>query len=81
MNTSYRFLVNLIRVHVSRKRLILPFLEQTCVAAYCKIAAHSAYDMFSKYEYLNVNLFFPNSIFFLIAPFPDHCLPVPLSER
>ena len=29
------------------------------VAAYWKIAAHSAYDMFYKYKYLIVNLGFP----------------------
>ena len=29
------------------------------MAAYWEIAAHSAYDMFSKYKYLIVNLFFP----------------------
>ena len=43
------------------------------VVAYWKIAAHSAYDMFSKCEYLIVNLVFPTSVFrvgiFLIAPF------------
>ena len=33
-------------------------------AAYWKIAAHSAaYDMFSKYMYLIVNLVFPTSVF------------------
>ena len=37
-------------------------------------AAHSAYDMLSKYYYLIVSLVFPTSAFFLIAPFPDHCL-------
>ena len=54
--------------------------------------AHSAYDMFYKYKYLIVNLVFPTSFFFfffffffwrrnffLIAPFPDHCIPVPFS--
>ena len=40
-----------------------------------KIAAHSAYDMFSWYKYLIVNLVFPHlgfwsGIFFLIVPFP-----------
>ena len=46
-----------------------------------KIAAHSAYDVFSWYKYLIVNLvFFPprflewESFFFLIAPFSDRCL-------
>ena len=33
------------------------------MAAYWEIAAHSAYDMFSKYKYLIVNLYFPISIF------------------
>ena len=28
-----------------------------------KIAAHSAYDMFSWYKYLSVNLVFPASVF------------------
>ena len=48
-----------------------------------KIAAHSAYDMFSWYKYLIVSLvFFPPRFlewesFFLIAPFPDLCLLVP----
>ena len=57
--------------------------------SYWKIAAHSAYDMFSDNHYLHVhvivNLVFPISgfwsgIFFLIAPFPDHCLLVLFSE-
>ena len=43
------------------------------MAAYWKTAAHSVYDMFSKYKYLIVNLFFPSRFwighFFLIAPF------------
>ena len=43
-----------------------------------KIAAHSAYDMFSWYKYLIVNLVFSHLGFwsgnlFLIAPFPDLC--------
>ena len=47
-----------------------------------KIAAHSAYDMFSWYKYLIVNLVFSHLSFwsgnlFMIAPFPDHCLLVP----
>ena len=50
-----------------------------------EIAAHSAYDMFSKYSYLIVNLDFPHlgiwSVnFFLIASFPDHCLLVPFHK-
>ena len=41
-----------------------------------KIAAHSAYDMFSLYKYLIVNLVFFHLGFwsgnpFLVAPFPD----------
>ena len=48
-----------------------------------KIAAHSAYEMFSWYMYLIVILFFSHLGFwsgnlFLIAPFPDLCLLVPL---
>ena len=47
-----------------------------------KIAAHSAYEMFSWYKYLINSLFFSNPGFwsgnlFLIAPFPDLCLLVP----
>ena len=47
-----------------------------------KIAAHSAYDMFSWYKYLIVNLVFSHLGFwsgnlFLIATFPDRCLLVP----
>ena len=43
---------------------------------------YSAYDMFSKYKYLIVNLEFSRLVFwsgnfFLIAHFPDHCLVVP----
>ena len=49
-----------------------------------KIAAHSAYDMFSWYKYLIVNLvFFPPRFWsgnlFLIAPFPYLCLLVPFN--
>ena len=48
-----------------------------------KIAAHSAYDMFSWYKYLIVILVFSHLGFwsgnlFLIAPFLDLCLLVPL---
>ena len=48
-----------------------------------KIAAHSAYEMFSWYKYLIVSLVFSHlgfwsGNFFLIAPFPDLCLLVPL---
>ena len=47
-----------------------------------KITAHSAYEMFSWYKYLIVSLVFSHLGFwsgnlFLIAPFPDLCLPVP----
>ena len=47
------------------------------------MAAHSAYDMFYKYKYIIVNLFFPHlgfwsGNFILIAHFPGHCLLVPL---
>ena len=47
-----------------------------------KIAAQSAYDMFSWYKYLIVSLVFSHLGFwsgnlFLIAPFPDLCLLVP----
>ena len=43
-----------------------------------KIAAHSAYNMFSWYKYLIVNLVFSHLGFwsgnlFLIPPFPDLC--------
>ena len=49
-----------------------------------KIAAHSAYDMFSWYKYLIVNLVFSrlglgSGNLFLIEPFPDLCLLVPFS--
>ena len=44
-----------------------------------KIAAHSAYEMFSWYKYLIVSLVFSHLGFWsgnlsLIAPFPDLCL-------
>ena len=46
------------------------------MAAYWEKAAHSAYNM--KYMYLIVNSVFPLWFlewdFFLLAPFPDHCL-------
>ena len=50
-----------------------------------KIAAHSAYDMFSWYKYLIVNLVFSHlgiwsGNLFLIAPFPDVCLFVPRTD-
>ena len=49
---------------------------------YVKIAAHSAYEMFSWYKYLIVSLVFSHLGFwsgnlFVIAPFPDLCLLVP----
>ena len=52
------------------------------MATYWEITAHSAYDLFSLDKYLIVNLVFFHlgfwSVnFFLIAPFPDHCLLVP----
>ena len=43
-----------------------------CRAAYLEIAAHTSYDVFSEYKYLIVNLVFRT--FFVIAPFPNHCL-------
>ena len=48
-----------------------------------KIAAHWAYEMFSWYKYLIVSLVFSHLGFwsgnlFLLAPFPDLCLLVPL---
>ena len=51
-----------------------------------KIAAHSAYDVFSWYKCLIVNLAFSHLGFwrwnlFLIAPFPDICLLVPLGRE
>ena len=50
-----------------------------------KIAAHSAYEMFSWYKYLIVGLVFSHLGFwsgnlFLIAPFPDLCLLVPFGR-
>ena len=50
-----------------------------------KIAAHSAYDMFSWYKYLIVSLVFSHLSFwsgnlFLTAPFPDLCLLVPFYD-
>ena len=49
------------------------------MATYWEIAAHSAYDMFSWYKYLIVNLVFSHLgvwswNLFLIVPFPDLCL-------
>ena len=50
-----------------------------------KIAAHSAYEMFSWYKYLIVSFVFSHLGFwsgnlFLIAPFPDLCLLVPFQS-
>ena len=50
-----------------------------------KIAAHSVYDMFHGINYLIISLFFSHLGFwsgnlFLIAPFPDLCLLVPISQ-
>ena len=50
-----------------------------------KIAAHSAYEMYSWYKYLIVSLLFSRLGFwsgniFLIAPFPDRCLLVPFCQ-
>ena len=51
-----------------------------------KIAAHSAYEMFSWKKYLIVSLVFSHFGFwsgnlFLIAPFPDLCLLVPFQYK
>ena len=51
-----------------------------------KIAAHSAYEVFSCYKYLIVSLFYSHfgvwsGSLFLIAPFPDLCLLVLFSVR
>ena len=45
-----------------------------------KIDGQSAYDTFSLYMYLIVNLVFPNWSVFLIAPFSDRCLLVPFYD-
>ena len=48
------------------------------MAAYWEIAAHSAYDMFSKYKYIIINFVFSHLGFwswnFFLSPFTDHCL-------
>ena len=49
------------------------------------MTAHLAYDIFSWYKYLIVNLVlfhlgFWSGNLFLIAPFPDLCLRVPFSN-
>ena len=47
-----------------------------------KIAAHSAYEMFSWYKYLMVSLVFSHLGFWSgIAPFPELCLLVPSYSR
>ena len=56
------------------------------MAAYRKIAAHSGYFMLSNYKVPNCQFCFPTSVFgvfsfFLIAPFPDHCLLLPFSYQ
>ena len=56
------------------------------MADYWEIAAHSVYDMFSKFKYQIVNLVFSHlgfwsGNFFLIAPFSDNCLLVRFSEK
>ena len=56
------------------------------MATYWEIAAHSAYDMLYKYKNLIVNFLFSHlgfwgGNFFLIVPFPDHCLLVPLYSK
>ena len=56
------------------------------MAAYLEIAAHSAYNIFSLFRCLIVNLVFSHfgfwsGNFFLIAPFPDHCLLVPFCAK
>ena len=50
------------------------------IADYWEIAAHSAYDIF---HYCQFSFFPPRFLdgTFLIAPFPDHCLLLPLPER
>ena len=55
------------------------FMTRSTLVAYRKIAAHSAYEMFSWYKCLVVKLVFSHLGFwsgslFLIAPFPDLCL-------
>ena len=57
------------------------FNNINCFVCFIKIAAHSAYEMFSWYKYLIVSLVFSHLGFwsgslFLIAPFPDLCLHV-----
>ena len=63
--------------------LLAPYVWVTEWPPIGKEAAYSAYEMYSWYKYLIVSLFFSRLGFwsgnlFLIAPFPDHCLLVPL---
>ena len=56
------------------------------MTTYLEIVAHSAYNMISKYKKLIVNLGFSHlglwsGNFFLIAPFPDHCILVPFLQK
>ena len=56
------------------------------MSIYWEIAAHLAYDMFSRYNYLIVNLVFSHLGFwsgnlFLIAPFPNRYLLVPFRKH
>ena len=58
---------------------ILSYVKVTEWPPIGKIAAHSAYEMFSWYKYLIVSLVFSHLGFwsgslFLIASFPDLCL-------
>ena len=39
------------------------------MVAYLEIAAHSAYDMFSKYKYLIFNLVYPTSAFGVVISY------------
>ena len=65
--------------------ILLVKIRSLCGHLQCigKIAAHSSYDMFSWYKYLMVSSVFSHLGFwsgnlFLIAPFPDLCLLVPV---
>ena len=55
------------------------------MTTYRETAAHSAYDMFSKFKYLIVNLvFYPTRFlerkFLSDCVWPEHCLLVPLGD-
>ena len=72
---AFRYIVNLMYVFI----FLVKVTEWPPIG---KIAAHSAYEMFSWYKYLIVGLVFSRLGFwsgnlFLIAPFPDLCLLVP----